>query len=122
MSYLTCRLDRRRQRKIKDWDKYHKKYVTSFAHCVEQAKKTAHAQLREYCPLAFNNYVRWLQENTRLEICTPAFEEDILEDPTSFDGLAQDEYNKLIREGYQTPFAPVLNFVVSVHSFVIYGQ
>jgi len=93
-----------------------------FLHCVEEAKKTTRAQLREYCPLAFNNYVRWLQENTRLEICTPAFEEDILEDPTSFDGLAQDEYNKLIREGYQTPFAPVLNFVVSVHSFVIYGQ
>ena len=116
---LTCRLDRRRQRKIKDWDKHHKNYVKMFLHCVEEAKKTTRAQLREYCPLAFNNYVRWFQENTRVEICPPAFEEDILEDPTPFEQVPQYDYNKLIREGYQTPFAPVLNFVVSVHSFVI---
>ncbi|KAE8799608.1 mutator protein [Hordeum vulgare] len=40
-----------------------------------------------------------------------AEQEDILEDPTSFDELAHGEYDKLIHEGYQTPFAPVLNFV-----------
>ncbi|KAE8794418.1 mutator protein [Hordeum vulgare] len=71
------RLDRRRQRKIKDWQKHHKSY-----------------------------------ESTRVEICPPAYEEDILEEPTEYDALAQGRYNKLIREGYQTSFAPVLNFVV----------
>ncbi|KAE8793824.1 mutator protein [Hordeum vulgare] len=49
--------------------------------------------------------------STRVEICPPAYEEDILEEPTEYDALAQGRYNKLIREGYQTSFAPVLNFV-----------
>ncbi|KAE8798029.1 mutator protein [Hordeum vulgare] len=49
--------------------------------------------------------------STRVEICPPAYEEDILEEPTEYDALAQSRYNKLIREGYQTSFAPVLNFV-----------
>ncbi|KAE8813649.1 mutator protein [Hordeum vulgare] len=71
------RLDRRRQRKIKDWQKHHKSYVAS----------------------------------TRVEICPPAYEEEILEEPTEYNALAQGRYNKLIREGYQTSFAPVLNFV-----------
>ncbi|KAE8801125.1 mutator protein [Hordeum vulgare] len=70
------RLDRRRQRKIKDWQKHHKSYAS-----------------------------------TPVEICPPAYEEDILEEPTEYDALAQGRYNKLIREGYQTSFAPVLNFV-----------
>ncbi|KAE8820273.1 hypothetical protein D1007_01691 [Hordeum vulgare] len=50
-------------------------------------------------------------ESTRVEICPPAYEEDILEEPTEYDALAQGDYNKLIREGYQTSFAPILNFV-----------
>ncbi|KAE8782189.1 hypothetical protein D1007_44477 [Hordeum vulgare] len=50
-------------------------------------------------------------ESTRVEICPPAYEEYILEEPTEYDALAQGDYNKLIREGYQTSFAPVLNFV-----------
>ncbi|KAE8797355.1 mutator protein [Hordeum vulgare] len=50
-------------------------------------------------------------ESTRVEICPPAYEEDILEEPTEYDALAQGGYNKLIHEGYQTSFAPVLNFV-----------
>uniref|UniRef100_A0A8I6XI57 Aminotransferase-like plant mobile domain-containing protein n=1 Tax=Hordeum vulgare subsp. vulgare TaxID=112509 RepID=A0A8I6XI57_HORVV len=76
-------LDRRRQRKIKDWHKHHKNYVIMF----EQS------------------------ESTRVEICPPAYEEDILEEPTEYDALAHGDYNKLIGEGYQTSFAPVLNFV-----------
>ncbi|KAE8821387.1 mutator protein [Hordeum vulgare] len=51
------------------------------------------------------------QESTRVEICPPAYGEDILEEPTEYDELAQGGYSKLIREGYQTSFAPVLNFV-----------
>ncbi|KAE8811877.1 mutator protein [Hordeum vulgare] len=70
------RLDRRRQRKIKDWHKHHKNY-----------------------------------ESPHVEICPPAYEEDILEEPTEYNALAHDDYNKLIREGYQTSFAPVRNFV-----------
>ncbi|KAE8807231.1 mutator protein [Hordeum vulgare] len=54
---------------------------------------------------------KWDLASTRVEICPPAYEEDILEEPTEYDALAQGRYNKLIREGYQTSFAPVLNFV-----------
>ncbi|KAE8820871.1 Disease resistance protein RPM1 [Hordeum vulgare] len=82
------RLDRRRQRKIKDWNKHHKKYVTIFEQSVEAARSTQGTQAREHCPLAFNSYVRWFQENTRVEIFPLAYEEDILEDPTSFYALA----------------------------------
>ncbi|KAE8787809.1 mutator protein [Hordeum vulgare] len=80
-------------------------------HSVQAASSIRRTQYHQHCPLAFNNYVRWFQESTRVEICPPAYEEDILEEPTEYDALAQGRYNKLIREGYQTSFAPVLNFV-----------
>ncbi|KAE8779395.1 mutator protein [Hordeum vulgare] len=105
------RLDRRRQRKIKDWQKHHKSYVVMFEQSVQAASSIRRTQYRHHCPLAFSNYLRWFQESTRVEICPPAYEEDILEEPTEYDALAQGRYNKLIREGYQTSFAPVLNFV-----------
>uniref|UniRef100_A0A8I6WRK2 Aminotransferase-like plant mobile domain-containing protein n=1 Tax=Hordeum vulgare subsp. vulgare TaxID=112509 RepID=A0A8I6WRK2_HORVV len=79
---LHSRLDRRRQQKIKDWQKHHKSYVVMF----EQSEYSC-------------------------RICPPAYEEDILEEPTEYDALAQGGYNKLIREGYQASFALVLNFV-----------
>ncbi|KAE8784187.1 hypothetical protein D1007_42264 [Hordeum vulgare] len=105
------RLDRRRQRKIKDWHKHHKNYVIMFEQSVQAASRAQRTQHRQHCPLAFNNYLRWFQESTHVEICPSAYEEDILEEPTEYDALAHGDYNKLIREGYQTSFAPVLNFV-----------
>ncbi|KAE8800878.1 hypothetical protein D1007_23588 [Hordeum vulgare] len=105
------RLDRRRQQKIKDWHKHHKNYVIMFEQSVQAPSSAQRTQHRQHCPLAFNNYLRWFQESTRVEICLPAYEEDILEEPTEYDALAQGDYNKLIREGYQTSFPPVLNFV-----------
>uniref|UniRef100_A0A8I6X5S3 Uncharacterized protein n=1 Tax=Hordeum vulgare subsp. vulgare TaxID=112509 RepID=A0A8I6X5S3_HORVV len=105
------RLDRRRQRKIKDWHKHHKNYVIMFEQSVQAATSTQGTQPLEHYPLAFNNYVRWFQESTRVEVCPSAYEEGILGEPTEYDALAHGEYNRLIREGYQTSFAPILNFV-----------
>ncbi|SPT21052.1 unnamed protein product [Triticum aestivum] len=105
------RLDRKKQRKIKDWDRYHKKYVTMFELSVEQAQVTTRSQLREHRPLAFNNHLKWYLASTRVEICKPAFAEEILEDPTVFDELTQHEYNKYVREGTRVSSAPV-NFVI----------
>ncbi|KAE8793810.1 mutator protein [Hordeum vulgare] len=105
------RLDRRRQRKIKDWQKHHKSYVLMFEQSVQATSSIQRTQYRQHCALAFSNYLRWFQESTRIEICPPAYEEDILEEPTEYDELAQGGYSKLIREGYHTSFAPVLNFV-----------
>ncbi|KAE8777293.1 mutator protein [Hordeum vulgare] len=106
-------LDRRRQRKIKDWQKHHKSYVLMFEQSVQATSSIQRTQYRQHCALAFSNYLRWFQESTRVEICPPAYEEDILEEPTEYDELAQGGYSKLIREGYQTSFAPVLNFVAA---------
>ncbi|KAE8806346.1 mutator protein [Hordeum vulgare] len=105
------RLDRRRQRKIKDCQKHHKSYVVMFEQSVQAASSIRRTQYRQHCPLAFSNYLRWFHASTRVEICLPTYEEDILEEPTEYEALAQGRYNKLIRERYQTSFAPVLNFV-----------
>ena len=102
----------RKQRKIKDWDKHHASYVTRFQLCVEQARSSARAQLREHNPLAFDNYIRWLLENTRVEICPPAYNEDILEEPVNFKDLSKGKYNKDVREGLGVPAVPVINYVV----------
>ncbi|KAE8798297.1 mutator protein [Hordeum vulgare] len=103
------RFDRRRQRKVKD--KHHKSYVIMFEKSVHAASSIQRTQYRQHCPLAFNHYLRWFQESTHVEICPLVYEEDILEEPSEYDALAQGDYNKLIHEGYQTSFAPVLNFV-----------
>ncbi|KAM0823293.1 hypothetical protein ACQ4PT_070966 [Festuca glaucescens] len=107
------RLDKKKQRKIKNWPDHHRNHVTKFKHCVEAAKLGPGSQLRAYCPIAFNNYVRWFISSTRVEICPPAYDDEILEAPICFYDVAENTYNRLVRQGSQTPFAPVLNFVRS---------
>ncbi|XP_073363657.1 uncharacterized protein [Aegilops tauschii subsp. strangulata] len=110
--FLTCRLDRKKQRKIKDWASHHRKYVVQFALSVEQARAGKRAQLREHCPIAFNNYLAWFLASTRVEVCQPAYAEEILEEPTVFDEVAQHQYNALVRKGNSViPSAPMMNFV-----------
>ena len=110
--FIPRRLDRRRQRKIKDWDKHHSAYVTRFQLCVEQARSTARAPLREHNSLAFDNYVRWFIGTTRVEICPSAYNEDILEEPVNFEDLSNGKYNKDVREGQGVPAVPVINYEV----------
>ena len=93
---------------------HHSKYVTMFHLSVEQAQSSVAAKLREFCPLAFNNYLKWFLESTRVEICKAAYHDDILEDPAAFDELSKNEYNKLVREGHRVPNAPVINYLVSL--------
>nr|XP_045086254.1 uncharacterized protein LOC123494449 [Aegilops tauschii subsp. strangulata] len=105
-------LDRKKLRKIKDWAKHHSKYVVQFALSVEQARAGKRAQLREHCPIAFNNYLTWFLASTRVEVCQPAYAEEILEEPTVFDEVAQHQYNALVRKGNSViPSAPMMNFV-----------
>ena len=110
--FIPRRLDRRRQRKIKDWGKHHAPYVTRFQLSMEQARSTARAPLREHNPLAFDNYVRWFIGTTRVEICPPAYNEDILEEPVNFEDLAKGKYNRDVRLGQGVPAFPVINYVV----------
>ena len=83
-----------------------------FALSVEQARAGKRAQLREHCPIAFNNYLTWFLASTRVEICKPAYNEEIFKDPTVFDELTHHQYNKLVREGTRVPSTPMMNFVV----------
>jgi len=68
---------------------------------------------RPHNELAFTNYLRWFIQSTRVSMCPPAFQPDILEQPTDYYALARENYNKAVREGTQTAYAPVLTFVVS---------
>lgn len=67
--------------------------MDKFKRCVEKAKQARVSQLREHCPLAFSNYVRWFLANTRANICPPAYDPDNLEEPVLFDDVADLKYN-----------------------------
>ncbi|XP_073351803.1 uncharacterized protein [Aegilops tauschii subsp. strangulata] len=71
------RLDRTRQRKIKEWDRHHRKYIIQFALSVEQAKAGKRSQLREHYPITFNNYLTWFLASTRVEICKLTYDQEI---------------------------------------------
>ena len=80
---------------------------------MEKARARKQAQLREHCSIAFNNYLTWFLASTRVEVCKPAYADEILEDPTVFDELAQHQYSALVRKGNSViPSALMMNFVV----------
>ena len=107
-------MDRKKQSKIKNWARHHSKYVKEFLLCLEEANTRGLTKPPEPNEHAFGNYLVWLNNSTRVEICPPAFGDEIMQEPTDFNELARSHYNKLVWEGSQTPFAPVLNFVVSI--------
>uniref|UniRef100_A0ACD5XKF6 Uncharacterized protein n=1 Tax=Avena sativa TaxID=4498 RepID=A0ACD5XKF6_AVESA len=77
---------------------------------VEQAQQTEWNSGRAHCPIAWDNYLHWFLENTRVSICPPSYEEEILEEPCVFDEIAYNEYNKLVREGHEIPISSSLKF------------
>ena len=88
-------------------------------------KKSKHqvVDLRGVDQGAFDNYVAWFVANTRVELCPSAYDAAILEEHHSGeDDFFNLEYNKLIREGHQTKFAPLLNFVVIFNPFCYYNE
>jgi hypothetical protein len=85
---------------------------------VVEAKRTKGINICDHSDVAFNNYLRWFQPRTRLQLFPDAYTEDILEEPLPFDKLGNLAYNKLVREGRQVPFASTINFVVSLFFFL----
>jgi len=73
-------------------------------------------QFKPHNELASTNYLRWFVSSTRVEMCRPAFEPDILDQPNDYYELARENYNKAVRDGTSTAFAPLLNFVVIKYS------
>ena len=106
------RLDRKKQKKIQNWPVKHRKHVDKFKRCLAKAEKGEGTPQREANLEAFNNYLRWFLQNSRTEICPPAYHPDILEQEDLFDEAAHAEYNNLVKAGRQTSYASVLHFVV----------
>lgn len=81
---------------------------------LELAKKNG-LRLIDHPPYhqgAFDNYVAWFVANSRVELCPPAFDSEILENPNAEYDFYHERYNQLVREGNQTRFAPLINFMV----------
>lgn len=86
--------------------------MTAFQHCLEVVRNSGTVAVDYYNPEAFNNYLHWFLQSTRIEIVKRAYEEEILEDPIVFDEVAQSQYNRLVRKGRSPSLASSLNFVV----------
>lgn len=85
-----------------------------FLICVENARRTEWNSGRAHCPVAFNNYIHWFLGSTRVSICPPSYEEEILEEPVQFDELAYTQYNRQVRKGTDIPLSSSLNFAVKL--------
>jgi hypothetical protein len=92
-------------------------HIRTFQQRVAEAKRAKGIDVADHSDVAFNNYLRWFQPWTRLQLLPDAYTEEILEEPLSFDQLGNLAYNKLVRDGRQVPFAPAINFVVSLFFF-----
>ncbi|KAK1678147.1 hypothetical protein QYE76_038995 [Lolium multiflorum] len=105
------RLDRQRQRKITNWPVHHSGHVAAFLHCLEATRNAGPVEIVPHDLTAFNNYLEWFHENTRIELVKHAYAEDILDDPIEFDEVAQSQHNTFARRGRSTSIASELNFV-----------
>ncbi|KAK1643517.1 hypothetical protein QYE76_061322 [Lolium multiflorum] len=107
------RLDRQRQRKITNWPDHHRGHVTAFQHCLEAVRNAGHVEIVPHDLAAFNNYLQWFHQSTRIELVKPAYEDDILDDLIEFDEVAQSQHDIYARRGRSTSIASELNFVRS---------
>nr|XP_051202178.1 uncharacterized protein LOC127315761 [Lolium perenne] len=112
-AFWCMRLDRQRQRKITNWHVYHRIHVSAFENCLEAVRLGGHVEVVPYDATAFNNYIQWFHQNTRIELVNYAYDEDILDEPIAFDEVAQSQYDRIARAGRSTSIASSLNFVRS---------
>ena len=104
------RLDRKRQRKVHKWGEYHSEYIKQFKTCVRKAEKEGWGRTMPHNYMAHENYVRWLRRNSRLSLCQPAFQEDILEELVDVEALVENAYNKDVRESHRIGLAGQVHF------------
>ncbi|KAK1647954.1 hypothetical protein QYE76_065759 [Lolium multiflorum] len=99
------------QRKITNWPVHHRGHVTAFQHCLEAIRNAGHVEIVPHDLAAFNNYLQWFHESTRIELVNHAYDDDILDDPIEFDEVAQSQHDMTARKGRSTSIASSLNFV-----------
>ncbi|KAK1606760.1 hypothetical protein QYE76_030433 [Lolium multiflorum] len=104
-------LHRQRQRKIANWPVHHSGHIAAFQHCLEAARNAGPEQIVPHDLAAFNNYLQWFHENTRIELVKHAYPEEILDDPIQFDEVGQSQHDTFARRGRSTSIASELNFV-----------
>ena len=101
-----------------NWEKEHHNYVVEWnQECYKFEVGLGNAETRVLDIDNYNNYVAWLSGVTRLELCPPAFPQDIVDGPLDYEQLSRSQYAKLVREGRRTEFAPLINFMVSYACF-----
>ncbi|XP_071681727.1 uncharacterized protein [Lolium perenne] len=84
-----------------------------FQHCLEEVRNAGNVEIVPHDLGAFNNYLQWFHESTRIELVRPVYDDDILDDPIEFDELAQSQHDTFARRGRSTSIASELNFVRS---------
>ncbi|XP_071677036.1 uncharacterized protein [Lolium perenne] len=104
-------LDRQRQRKITNWPVHHSGHIAAFQQCLAAARNAGPEQIVPHDFAAFNNYLEWFHENTRIELVKHAYPEEILDDPIQFDEVGQSQHDSFARRGRSTSIASELNFV-----------
>ncbi|KAK1609688.1 hypothetical protein QYE76_033361 [Lolium multiflorum] len=105
------RLDRQRQRKITNWPVHHRGHIAAFQHCLEAARNAGPEQIVPHDFTAFNKYLEWFHQNTRIELVKRAYREEILDDPIQFDEVGKSQHDTFARRGRSTSIASELNFV-----------
>ncbi|KAK1652291.1 hypothetical protein QYE76_070096 [Lolium multiflorum] len=112
------RLDRQRQRKITNWPVHHSGHITAFQHCLEAARNAGPEQIVPHDFIAFNHYLEWFHQNTRIELVKRAYREEILDDPIQFDEREEiqktaDECEIVWTQSHrdEKPVGPLRNFV-----------
>jgi hypothetical protein len=100
-------LDRRRQKKITNWQHEHRLYIDEWLQ-YEQNNMRIYAVHRGR---AFNNYLAWLGERTRLHLKPTWTAQDIAEIDSENEG--NNPYDEATRQGQQLEIAPVLTRAVS---------
>ena len=109
---------------MKNWPTKHDKYITVFERLVDDLDYAhAHGVQQplewEHNNAAYDKYLAWLGEMTRLKLLPPAFNADEVYDMADPDAIDLDQMNyfKNLRQHCQRQeLAPVVNWVVSVSS------
>jgi len=107
-------LDRKGQKKVTDWDKYHNSWQNIWNDEVTKyAEGNGTTEKWPFDQQAFNDYRVWFLSRTRVEICPRAYDEHMLNNPIDYEDVANAKYTKLVRDGRRTQFAPLINYMVN---------
>jgi len=111
VSFYMDRISRRTHKGAVNWIQKHDAYIVLWNN--RQASRMYYLAGPVHRPGPYIEYLRWLQQNSRLSIKPPFSEEHIANLPDSDDdNEIIDEYDNMTREGTQPQRAPFQNYMV----------